>query len=58
MAKIYYDRDADLSLIRKKKVAVLGLGKVGHLAAELLAEAVRPFEQNRVIDRHFALLGL
>ncbi len=30
MAKIYYDRDADLSLIRKKKVAVLGYGSQGH----------------------------
>ncbi len=30
MAKIYYDRDADLSLIRAKKVAVLGYGSQGH----------------------------
>ncbi len=30
MAKIYYDRDADLSLIRSRKVAVLGYGSQGH----------------------------
>jgi len=30
MATIYYDRDADLSLIRARKVAVLGYGSQGH----------------------------
>ena len=33
MATIYYDRDADLSLIRAKKVAVLGYGSQGHAHA-------------------------
>jgi len=33
MAKIYYDGDADLSLIRSKKVAVLGYGSQGHAHA-------------------------
>jgi ketol-acid reductoisomerase len=33
MAKMYYDRDADLSLIRAKKVAVLGYGSQGHAHA-------------------------
>ncbi len=33
MAKIYYDRDADLSLIRSKKVAVIGYGSQGHAHA-------------------------
>ncbi|MCC7010645.1 MAG: ketol-acid reductoisomerase [Acidobacteria bacterium] len=33
MAKIYYDRDADLSLIRARKVAVLGYGSQGHAHA-------------------------
>ena len=33
MAKIYYDRDADLSLIRAKNVAVLGYGSQGHAHA-------------------------
>lgn len=30
MAKLYYDRDADLSLIRGKQVAVIGYGSQGH----------------------------
>src|SRR5512144_1322686 len=30
MAKMYYDQDADLSLIRGKKVAVIGYGSQGH----------------------------
>jgi ketol-acid reductoisomerase len=30
MAKLYYDQDADLSLIRAKKVAVIGYGSQGH----------------------------
>jgi len=33
MAKMYYDKDADLSLIRSKKVAVLGYGSQGHAHA-------------------------
>jgi ketol-acid reductoisomerase len=33
MANIYYDNDADLSLIRGKKVAVIGYGSQGHAHA-------------------------
>src|SRR5215510_11485844 len=33
MAKLYYDKDADLSLIQAKKVAVLGYGSQGHAHA-------------------------
>jgi ketol-acid reductoisomerase len=33
MATIYYDRDADLSLIRARKVAVFGYGSQGHAHA-------------------------
>ena len=33
MATIYYDKDADLSLIRSKKVAVIGYGSQGHAHA-------------------------
>jgi ketol-acid reductoisomerase len=33
MAKMYYDADADLSLIQGKKVAVLGYGSQGHAHA-------------------------
>jgi len=33
MAKIYYDKDADLELIRSKKVAIIGYGSQGHAHA-------------------------
>jgi ketol-acid reductoisomerase len=33
MAKIFYDKDTDLSLIRAKKVAIIGYGSQGHAHA-------------------------
>jgi len=33
MAKIFYDKDADLGIIRKKKVAIIGYGSQGHAHA-------------------------
>ena len=33
MAKLYYDQDADLSLIQAKKVAIIGYGSQGHAHA-------------------------
>ncbi len=33
MAKIYYDRDADIELIRSRNVAVIGFGSQGHAHA-------------------------
>src|SRR3954468_1940388 len=33
MATMYYDKDADLDLIRRKKVAVIGYGSQGHAHA-------------------------
>src|SRR5205809_5172197 len=33
MAKMYYDKDADLSLIQAAKVAVIGYGSQGHAHA-------------------------
>ena len=33
MAKMYYDNDADLTLIRGKKVVVIGYGSQGHAHA-------------------------
>jgi ketol-acid reductoisomerase len=33
MAEIFYDKDADLSLIRSKKVAIVGYGSQGHAHA-------------------------
>ena len=39
MAKIYYDKDANLSLIRAKKVAIIGYGSQGHAHALNLKES-------------------
>jgi ketol-acid reductoisomerase len=36
---IYYDKDADLSLIQAKKVAILGYGSQGHAHANNLKES-------------------
>jgi ketol-acid reductoisomerase len=33
MATMFYDKDADIQLIRKKKVAVIGYGSQGHAHA-------------------------
>ena len=37
--RVYYDRDADLGLIRGRKVAVLGYGSQGHAHAQNLRDA-------------------
>lgn len=37
--KVYYDKDAELSLIQSKKVAVLGYGSQGHAHANNLKES-------------------
>ncbi|RAX56707.1 ketol-acid reductoisomerase [Helicobacter monodelphidis] len=37
--KIYYDKDCDLSLIQKKKVAIIGFGSQGHAHAENLRDS-------------------
>ncbi len=39
MATIYYDKDADLSLIQGKKVAIIGYGSQGHAHALNLKES-------------------
>ena len=39
MAKLYYDKDADPSLIKGRKVAVLGYGSQGHAHAQNLADS-------------------
>jgi len=38
-AKIYYDEDADLSLIRNKTIAILGYGSQGHAQAQNLRDS-------------------
>ncbi|SFU41159.1 ketol-acid reductoisomerase [Nitrosomonas eutropha] len=37
--KVYYDKDADLSLIKKKKIAIIGYGSQGHAHANNLNDS-------------------
>src|SRR4029453_7047653 len=37
--RVYYDRDADVNLIKGKKVAVVGYGSQGHAHAQNLRES-------------------
>ena len=37
--KVYYDKDADLSIIKKKKVAIIGYGSQGHAHANNLKDS-------------------
>ena len=37
--KVYYDKDCDLSIIRGKKVAIIGYGSQGHAHALNLKES-------------------
>ncbi len=37
--RVYYDRDADLNLIKSKKVAIIGYGSQGHAHANNLKDS-------------------
>ena len=37
--KVYYDKDADLSIIKKKKIAIVGYGSQGHAHANNLQDS-------------------
>ncbi|MEP1607359.1 MAG: ketol-acid reductoisomerase, partial [Marinomonas sp.] len=37
--KVYYDTDADLELIKSKKVAIVGYGSQGHAHAQNLRDS-------------------
>ncbi|MBA4390673.1 MAG: ketol-acid reductoisomerase [Syntrophus sp. (in: bacteria)] len=39
MAKMYYDRDADLGILKGKKVAIIGYGSQGHAQAQNLRDS-------------------
>ena len=37
--KIYYDKDANLSILRGKKIAIIGYGSQGHAQAQNLRDS-------------------
>jgi len=37
--RVYYDRDADLNLVKGKKIAVVGYGSQGHAHANNLRDS-------------------
>ena len=37
--KVYYDKDADLSVIKGKKIAIIGYGSQGHAHAQNLKDS-------------------
>ncbi|HFE37840.1 MAG TPA: ketol-acid reductoisomerase, partial [Gammaproteobacteria bacterium] len=37
--QVYYDKDADLSIIKNKKVAIIGYGSQGHAHANNLKDS-------------------
>ena len=39
MTKMYYDKDADLSLLKDKTIAILGYGSQGHAHAQNLRDS-------------------
>ena len=39
MAKVYYDKDADLGVLKKKTIAVIGYGSQGHAQAQNLKDS-------------------
>ena len=48
-AKIYYDQDADLGLLRGKKIAIIGYGSQGHAHA-LNLKRLRPGRRGRALQ--------
>ena len=39
MAKMYYDKDADLGVLKGKKIAIIGYGSQGHAQAQNLRDS-------------------
>ena len=62
--RVYYDRDADVGLIKKKKVVIVGYGSQGHAHAANLkdsgvahvAVALRAASQFRILGSGFGVL--
>ncbi|MBS6366377.1 MAG: ketol-acid reductoisomerase, partial [Clostridiales bacterium] len=38
MATMYYEKDCDISVLKGKKIAIIGYGSQGHAHSENLAE--------------------
>ena len=56
MMKVYYEKDADLSLIKGKKVTIVGYGSQGHAHAQNLNDSgvkvtVGPAQGRRVVGQ-------
>ena len=54
--KVYYDKDADLSLIKGKNVTIIGYGSQGHAHAQNLNDSGvqghrRPAQGRRVVGQ-------
>ena len=42
--RVYYDRDADLNLIKDKKISIVGYGSQGHALSLIhISEPTRPY---------------
>jgi len=39
MVKVYYDKDADLNVLKKRKIAIIGYGSQGHAQAQNLRDS-------------------
>ena len=42
MAKMYYEKDCDLSYLQGRKIAIIGYGSQGHAHALNLKDSARP----------------
>ena len=49
--RVYYDRDADLNLIKAKKVAIIGYGSQGRAHALNLKDSGAPGRRHRAQGR-------
>lgn len=39
MAKVYYDKDADINILKRKRIAIIGYGSQGHAQAQNLRDS-------------------
>ena len=46
--KVYYDKDADLSLVKGKNVTIIGYGSQGHAHAQNLNDSIQSNETGNI----------